>query len=74
MKQCYGCCYRVDLDEEKLLFLVGGQTHTFDDEVDEGPVQEMAQNEDNIFQADQCDAFDFDVDEAFTAQTMFMAN
>ncbi|GJX80336.1 hypothetical protein Tco_0328485, partial [Tanacetum coccineum] len=29
---------------------------------------------DNIFQADQCDAFDFDVDEAPTAQTMFMAN
>ncbi|GKB03686.1 zinc finger BED domain-containing protein RICESLEEPER 2-like protein [Tanacetum coccineum] len=28
----------------------------------------------NIFQADQCDAFDFDVDEAPTAQTMFMAN
>ncbi|GJY98245.1 hypothetical protein Tco_0515155 [Tanacetum coccineum] len=29
-----------------------GQTNTFDDEVDEGPVQDMAQNEDNIFQAD----------------------
>ncbi|GJY39703.1 hypothetical protein Tco_0426067 [Tanacetum coccineum] len=34
----------------------------------------MAQNEDNIFQADQCDALDSDVDEAPTAQTMFMAN
>ncbi|GJT33544.1 hypothetical protein Tco_0923963 [Tanacetum coccineum] len=54
---------RVDLDEEQLLFLAGGQTNTFDDEVDEGPVQDMAQNEDNIFQADQCDAFDSDVDE-----------
>ncbi|GKB10726.1 retrovirus-related pol polyprotein from transposon TNT 1-94, partial [Tanacetum coccineum] len=64
----------VDLDEEQLLFLAGGQTNTFDDEVDEGPVQDMAQNEDNIFQADQCDAFDSDVDEAPTAQTMFMAN
>ncbi|GKD11529.1 hypothetical protein Tco_1195936, partial [Tanacetum coccineum] len=31
-------------------------------------------NEENIFQADQCDAFNFDVDEAPTAQTMFMAN
>ncbi|GKG11035.1 hypothetical protein Tco_0342435, partial [Tanacetum coccineum] len=29
---------------------------------------------DNIFQADQCDVFDFDVDEAPMAQTMFMAN
>ncbi|GKA54208.1 hypothetical protein Tco_0753157, partial [Tanacetum coccineum] len=47
----------VDLDEEQLLFLAGGQTNTFDDEVDEGPVQDMAQNEDNIFQADQCDTF-----------------
>ncbi|GJV24766.1 hypothetical protein Tco_1377461 [Tanacetum coccineum] len=34
----------------------------------------MAQNKDNIFQADQCDAFDSDVDEAPTAKTMFMAN
>nr|GEZ80012.1 hypothetical protein [Tanacetum cinerariifolium] len=29
---------------------------------------------DNIFQANQCDAFDSDVDEAPAAQTMFMAN
>ncbi|GKC67996.1 retrovirus-related pol polyprotein from transposon TNT 1-94 [Tanacetum coccineum] len=64
----------VDLDEEKLLFLAGGQTNTFDDEVYEGPVQDMAQNEDNIFQADQCDAFDSDVDEAPIAQTMFIDN
>nr|GEU36792.1 hypothetical protein [Tanacetum cinerariifolium] len=34
----------------------------------------MAQNEDNIFQADQCDAFDSDVDEALTAQIIFMPN
>ncbi|GKB04900.1 hypothetical protein Tco_0833095 [Tanacetum coccineum] len=47
--------------------------NTFDD-VDEATVQDMAQNEDNIFQADQCDAFDFDVDKAPTSQTMFMAN
>ncbi|GKB84980.1 retrovirus-related pol polyprotein from transposon TNT 1-94 [Tanacetum coccineum] len=64
----------VDLDEEQLLFLAGGQTNTFDDEVDEGPVQDMAHNEDNIFQVNQCDAFDSDVDEAPIAQTMFMAN
>nr|GFD13517.1 integrase, catalytic region, zinc finger, CCHC-type, peptidase aspartic, catalytic [Tanacetum cinerariifolium] len=29
---------------------------------------------DNVFQADDCDAFDSDVDEAPTAQTMLMAN
>nr|GEV43227.1 putative ribonuclease H-like domain-containing protein [Tanacetum cinerariifolium] len=60
--------------EEQLLFLAGGKTKIFNDVVDEGPVQNMAQNEDNIFQADKKDAFDSDVDEAPTAQTMFMAN
>nr|GEZ46313.1 hypothetical protein [Tanacetum cinerariifolium] len=34
----------------------------------------LALNVDNVFQADDCDAFDSDVDEAPTAQTMFMAN
>ncbi|GJT41788.1 hypothetical protein Tco_0941653 [Tanacetum coccineum] len=53
---------------------LSGQTNTFDDDVDEAPVQDLALNEDNVFQADQCDAFDSDVDEAHTAQTMFMAN
>ncbi|GJS57480.1 hypothetical protein Tco_0652264 [Tanacetum coccineum] len=37
-------------------------------------VQDLALNVDNVFQADDCDAFDSDVDEAPTAQTMFMAN
>nr|GEX39333.1 hypothetical protein [Tanacetum cinerariifolium] len=45
-----------------------------DDDVDEQPVQDLALNVDNVFQADECDAFDSDVDEAPTAQTMFMAN
>ncbi|GJV37910.1 hypothetical protein Tco_1410387 [Tanacetum coccineum] len=36
--------------------------------------QGLALNVDNVFQADDCDAFDSDVDEAPTAQTMFMAN
>nr|GEV24476.1 hypothetical protein [Tanacetum cinerariifolium] len=65
---------RVILDEEQLLFITGGQTNTFDDDVDEAPVQHLALNEDNIFQVDQCDAFDSNVDEAPTEQTMFMAN
>ncbi|GJT53188.1 hypothetical protein Tco_0988242 [Tanacetum coccineum] len=45
------------LDEEQLLFLTGEQVTNFDDDV---------------FEADQCDAFDSDVDEAPTTQTMFM--
>ncbi|GKF20385.1 hypothetical protein Tco_0069023, partial [Tanacetum coccineum] len=51
------------LDEEQLMFIASGQTNTFDNDVDEAPVQDMALNEDNVFQADQSDAFDSDVDE-----------
>nr|GEY36044.1 hypothetical protein [Tanacetum cinerariifolium] len=64
----------VALDAEQLLFLTGGQDNAFDDDVNEQPVQDLALNVDNVFQADDCDAFDSDVDEAPTAQTMFMAN
>nr|GEW10667.1 hypothetical protein [Tanacetum cinerariifolium] len=63
----------VALDEEQLLFIAGGQDNV-DDDVDEQQVQDLALNVDNVFQADECDAFDSDVDEAPTAQTMFMAN
>nr|GEU51275.1 hypothetical protein [Tanacetum cinerariifolium] len=64
----------VALDAEQLLFLAGGQDNAFDDDVDEQPVQDLALNVDNVFQADDCDAFDSDVDKAPTTQTMFMAN
>nr|GEU41618.1 retrovirus-related Pol polyprotein from transposon TNT 1-94 [Tanacetum cinerariifolium] len=36
--------------------------------------QDLAINVDNVFQADDCDTFDSDVDEAPKAHTMFMAN
>ncbi|GJS93337.1 retrovirus-related pol polyprotein from transposon TNT 1-94 [Tanacetum coccineum] len=65
---------RVALDEEHLLFIVCGQDNVVDEDVDEQSVHDLALNVDNVFQADDCDAFDFDVDEAPTAQTMFMAN
>ncbi|GKA45076.1 hypothetical protein Tco_0737872 [Tanacetum coccineum] len=64
----------VALDEEQLLFIVGGQDNAVDEDMDEQPVQDLALNVDNVFQADDCDAFDSDVDEALTAHTMFMAN
>ncbi|GJV58668.1 retrovirus-related pol polyprotein from transposon TNT 1-94 [Tanacetum coccineum] len=64
----------VALDEEQLLFIAGRQDNTIDEDVDEQHVQDLALNVDNVFQADDCDAFDYDVDEAPTAQTMFMAN
>ncbi|GJT83204.1 copia protein [Tanacetum coccineum] len=57
------------LDEEQLLFLAGEHVTNFDDDVDD-----LALNVDHVFEADQCDAFDSDVDEAPTTQTMFMAN
>ncbi|GJR67745.1 integrase, catalytic region, zinc finger, CCHC-type containing protein [Tanacetum coccineum] len=62
------------LDEEELLFLVVEHVNTFDADVDNQPVQDLALNEDNIFQADECDAFDSDVDDEPTSQSMFMAN
>ncbi|GJS62503.1 hypothetical protein Tco_0657287 [Tanacetum coccineum] len=65
---------RVALDEEQLLFIVGGQGNAIKEDVDEQPVQDLALNVDNVFQADDCDAFDSDVDEAPMAQTMFIAN
>ncbi|GJR44100.1 integrase, catalytic region, zinc finger, CCHC-type containing protein [Tanacetum coccineum] len=64
----------VALDEEQLLFIAGGQDNVIDEDMDEQPVQDLALNVDNVFQADDCDTFDSDVDEAPTAQTMFMAN
>nr|GEV38246.1 integrase, catalytic region, zinc finger, CCHC-type, peptidase aspartic, catalytic [Tanacetum cinerariifolium] len=65
---------RMVLDEEKLLFITGGQDNDVDEDVDELPVQDLALNVDNVFQADKCVALDSDVDEAPTAQTMFMEN
>nr|GEW26173.1 hypothetical protein [Tanacetum cinerariifolium] len=62
------------LDAEQLLFLVGGQDNAFDDDVDEKPAQDLALNVDTVFQDDNCDVFDSDMDEAPTTQTMFMAN
>nr|GEV84427.1 integrase, catalytic region, zinc finger, CCHC-type, peptidase aspartic, catalytic [Tanacetum cinerariifolium] len=50
----------------------GGQDNVVDEDVDEQPVQDVALNVDNVFQADNCDAFNSNVDEAPTAQTMFM--
>nr|GEV29890.1 putative zinc finger, CCHC-type [Tanacetum cinerariifolium] len=62
------------LDEEDLLFLTGEQTNNFDADVDDHPVRDLALNDDNIFQADECDAFESDVDDEPTAQSIFMAN
>ncbi|GJU72585.1 integrase, catalytic region, zinc finger, CCHC-type containing protein [Tanacetum coccineum] len=64
----------VALDEEQLLFIAGGQDNAIDKDVDEQPVQDLALNLDNVFQADDCDAFDSDVDEAPMSQTMLMGN
>ncbi|GKF06515.1 hypothetical protein Tco_0037183, partial [Tanacetum coccineum] len=52
------------LDEEQSLFLAGEQITNFDDDVDDSPENDLALNVDHIFEADQCDTFDSDVDEA----------
>ncbi|GJR12287.1 hypothetical protein Tco_0794939 [Tanacetum coccineum] len=72
-RECWRECGHIAqedvLDEEQLLFLAGEQVTNFDDDVDD-----LALNVDHVFEADQCDAFDSDVDEAPTTQTMFMVN
>ncbi|GJY88761.1 retrovirus-related pol polyprotein from transposon TNT 1-94 [Tanacetum coccineum] len=62
------------LDEEQSLFLAGEQVTNFDDDVDNSPDNDLALNVDHVFEADECDAFDSDVDEGPTTHTMFMAN
>nr|GEZ37016.1 hypothetical protein [Tanacetum cinerariifolium] len=41
-----------------------GQVDAIDKDVDEQLVQDLGLNVDNVFQADECDAFDFDIGEA----------
>ncbi|GKA07879.1 retrovirus-related pol polyprotein from transposon TNT 1-94 [Tanacetum coccineum] len=62
------------LDEERSLFLAGEQVTNVDDDVDDSPENDLALNVDHVFEADECDAFDSDVDEGPTTQTMFMTN
>nr|GEW98329.1 hypothetical protein [Tanacetum cinerariifolium] len=64
----------VVLDKEGLLFLTGEQTNNFDADVDDHPIRDLALNDDNNFQADECDAFDSDADDKPTTQSIFMAN
>ncbi|GJY38072.1 integrase, catalytic region, zinc finger, CCHC-type containing protein [Tanacetum coccineum] len=51
-----------------------GKVTNVDDDVDDSPENDLALNVDHVFEADECDAFDSDVDEGPTTQTMFMAN
>ncbi|GKF91468.1 retrovirus-related pol polyprotein from transposon TNT 1-94, partial [Tanacetum coccineum] len=67
----WNCTQPKLLDEEELLFLAGEHVNTFDVDVHNQPVQVLALNEDNIFQADECDAFDSDVDDKPTAQSKY---
>ncbi|GKF07036.1 hypothetical protein Tco_0041260, partial [Tanacetum coccineum] len=50
------------------------QVTNFDDDIDDPPEQDLALNVDHVFEADQLDTFDSNVDEAPTTHTMFMAN
>ncbi|GJR32520.1 hypothetical protein Tco_1108752 [Tanacetum coccineum] len=45
-----------------------------DNDVDDSPENDLALNVDHVFEADECDAFDYDVDEGPTSQTMFMVS
>ncbi|GJR51761.1 hypothetical protein Tco_1402282 [Tanacetum coccineum] len=66
--KCYNC------NGIAVVVYYSGQDNEVDEDVDEPQVQDLALSVDNMFHDDDCDAFDSDVDEAPTAQTMFMAN
>ncbi|GJY57340.1 hypothetical protein Tco_0456455, partial [Tanacetum coccineum] len=51
---------------------VAGNVTNIDDDVDDSTENDLALNVDHIFEADECDAFDSDVDEGPTSQTMFI--
>ncbi|GKA33335.1 hypothetical protein Tco_0719702, partial [Tanacetum coccineum] len=54
---------------------VGGEQVTnIDDDVDDSSDNDLALNVDYVFEADECNAFDSDVDEGPITQTMFMIN
>ncbi|GKF03591.1 retrovirus-related pol polyprotein from transposon TNT 1-94 [Tanacetum coccineum] len=77
--KCYNCnglghIARELLDEEQSLFLAREQVTNVDDDVDDSPENDLALNVDHVFEADECDAFNSDVDEGPTTQTMFMTN
>nr|GEZ32274.1 integrase, catalytic region, zinc finger, CCHC-type, peptidase aspartic, catalytic [Tanacetum cinerariifolium] len=57
-----------DYYEDKMLLMQAQENRVALDE------EQLLFLADNMFQADDCDAFDSDIDEALTAQTMFMAN
>ncbi|GJW24860.1 hypothetical protein Tco_0038671 [Tanacetum coccineum] len=65
---------QVQLVMRELRTELGMQIQVKQDKLYATTAMDLALNVDNVFQADDCDAFDSDVDEAPTAQTMFMAN
>nr|GFA67831.1 integrase, catalytic region, zinc finger, CCHC-type, peptidase aspartic, catalytic [Tanacetum cinerariifolium] len=48
----------VALDEEQLLFIAGGQDNVVNEAVDEQPIQDLALNVDNVFQANDYHVYD----------------
>ncbi|GJR81930.1 hypothetical protein Tco_0152715 [Tanacetum coccineum] len=68
-------CIGLVLDEEQSLFLAGEQIINFDEDVDNSPENDLALNMDHIFEANECDAFDSDVDEGpHHTDPLFMTN
>ncbi|GJR63112.1 hypothetical protein Tco_1505274 [Tanacetum coccineum] len=53
-------------EETIFVFLAGEQVTNVDDDVDDSPENDLALNVDHVFEADECDAFDSDVDEGPT--------
>ncbi|GKG29034.1 hypothetical protein Tco_0416399, partial [Tanacetum coccineum] len=69
-----GMLIRVKQDRLSATTATVDKTTLLIEDMDEQPVQDLALNVDNVFQSNDCDAFDSNVDEAPAAHTMFMAN
>nr|GEZ72823.1 integrase, catalytic region, zinc finger, CCHC-type, peptidase aspartic, catalytic [Tanacetum cinerariifolium] len=59
---------------ETMLTLIRRQDNAIDEDMDEQHVQDLALNVNNVFQEDDCNVLNSNVDEDPMAQTMFMAN
>ncbi|GJU80929.1 hypothetical protein Tco_1283294 [Tanacetum coccineum] len=58
------------VQDGKVVVQDGNKFTNVDDDVDDSPENDLALNVDHVFEADECDAFDSDVDEGPITQTM----
>nr|GEZ18564.1 retrovirus-related Pol polyprotein from transposon TNT 1-94 [Tanacetum cinerariifolium] len=61
----------VALDTKQQLFLAGGPDNAFDDDVNEQPIQDLALNVDNVFQAEDSDPITDEIGPSYDSDILF---